>query len=131
MTETPDLRLTDVQITAIRQRIARRKRQIMECGQIDLGEITGTEDLRSYVFAKTLLMAGVPSDRVAILMGHRNSATTLKHYAAWVREGPEQLEGDVRRVRAQKERPRNDEKPLKRPESGIQPLCGNTPRWLN
>ena len=84
-----------------------------------------------HTFAKTLLMEGVPPDRVAILMGHRSSAITLKHYAAWVRERQEQLEGDVRRVWAQKERPKNDEKPLKRTESAIQPLYGNTVRWLN
>jgi hypothetical protein len=30
-------------------RVARRKGQIMECGQIDLGEVNGTEDLQSYV----------------------------------------------------------------------------------
>jgi hypothetical protein len=76
-------------------------------------------------------MAGVPPDRVAILMGHRSSAITLKHYAAWVKERQEQLEADVKRVWAQKERPKNDEKPLKRTESAIQPLYGNTVRWLN
>jgi hypothetical protein len=45
--ETLELRLTDEQIAAIRQRIARRKWQITECGQIELGEINGTEDLQS------------------------------------------------------------------------------------
>jgi hypothetical protein len=39
--ETLELRLTDEQIAAIRQRIARRKRQIGGCGQADLGEING------------------------------------------------------------------------------------------
>jgi hypothetical protein len=34
-------------MAAIRQRIARRKRQIKECGQIELGEINGLEDLQS------------------------------------------------------------------------------------
>jgi hypothetical protein len=45
--ETLELRLTDEQIAAIRLHIARRKRLIKECGQIDLGEMNGTEDLQS------------------------------------------------------------------------------------
>jgi hypothetical protein len=45
--ETLELRLSDEQIAAIRQRIARRKRQIAECGQIDLGEINERGDFKS------------------------------------------------------------------------------------
>src|SRR5580658_7862262 len=47
--ETLELRLTDAQIAAIRQRIARRKRQIKECDGLELGEINGMEDLQSYL----------------------------------------------------------------------------------
>ena len=45
--ETLELRLTDEQIAAIRQRIARRKRQILERGEFDLREINGTEEFRT------------------------------------------------------------------------------------
>jgi hypothetical protein len=45
--ETLELKLTDEQIAAIRQRIARRKRQIKECGKIDLGEINERGDFKS------------------------------------------------------------------------------------
>jgi integrase/recombinase XerD len=48
-----------------------------------------------HTFAKRYLLAGVPPDRVAILMGHTSQAITLKHYAHWVRERQEQLEADV------------------------------------
>jgi hypothetical protein len=44
-----ELRLTDEQIAAIRQRIARRKRQIKECGQIELGQVSDTVDLNPAV----------------------------------------------------------------------------------
>jgi hypothetical protein len=47
--ENLELRLTDAQIAAIRQRIARRKRQIKECDGLELGEINGMEDLQSYL----------------------------------------------------------------------------------
>ncbi len=54
-----------------------------------------------HTFAKELLMAGVPLERVAVLLGHQSSRVTEKHYAAWVRDRQEQLEADVRRVWAQ------------------------------
>jgi integrase/recombinase XerD len=51
-----------------------------------------------HTFACNLLLAGVPLDRVATLLGHTNSKITEKHYAPWVRARQEQLEADVRRV---------------------------------
>ena len=51
-----------------------------------------------HTFACNLLLAGVPLDRVATLLGHTNSKITEKHYAPWVRARQEQLEADVKRV---------------------------------
>ncbi|MGH9681207.1 MAG: tyrosine-type recombinase/integrase, partial [Candidatus Acidiferrales bacterium] len=51
-----------------------------------------------HTFATDLLLAGVPLDRVATLLGHTNSKITEKHYAPWIRARQEQLEADVRRV---------------------------------
>jgi integrase/recombinase XerD len=51
-----------------------------------------------HTFASNLLLAGVPLDRVATLLGHTNSKITEKHYAPWIRARQEQLESDVRRV---------------------------------
>jgi integrase/recombinase XerD len=51
-----------------------------------------------HTFAKRCLLAGVPPDRVAILMGHSSQAITQKHYAQWVPERQEQLDADVRNV---------------------------------
>ncbi|HXA76984.1 MAG TPA: hypothetical protein VNV41_07600 [Candidatus Acidoferrales bacterium] len=42
--ETLELRLTDEQMAAIIQRVQRRKRKIVECGEIDLGELNGDND---------------------------------------------------------------------------------------
>ncbi|HZL68622.1 MAG TPA: site-specific integrase [Candidatus Limnocylindrales bacterium] len=47
-------------------------------------------------FAVSYLMAGVPIDRVSILLGHSSIKVTERHYLAWVRERQEQLERDVR-----------------------------------
>jgi integrase/recombinase XerD len=49
-------------------------------------------------FAVELLLAGVPLERVSILLGHSSTRITEKHYAPWVRDRQEQLEVDVRRT---------------------------------
>lgn len=49
-------------------------------------------------FACELLLAGVPLERVSILLGHHSIRVTEKHYAPWVRSRQEQLEADVRRT---------------------------------
>jgi integrase/recombinase XerD len=47
-------------------------------------------------FAVELLLAGVPIERVSILLGHQSVRITEKHYNPWVRSRQEQLEADVR-----------------------------------
>ena len=49
-------------------------------------------------FAVELLLAGVPLERVSMLLGHQSTRITEKHYSPWVRARQEQLEADVRRV---------------------------------
>jgi len=48
-------------------------------------------------FATELLLAGVPLERVSVLLGHTNIKVTQKHYSPWVRARQEQLEADVRK----------------------------------
>ncbi len=54
-----------------------------------------------HTFAVELLLAGVPLERVSILLGHTSVKITEKHYAPWVRERQEQAEADVKRTWAQ------------------------------
>ena len=49
-------------------------------------------------FAVGLLQAGVPMERVSVLLGHSSMKVTEKHYSPWVRARQEQLEADVRRT---------------------------------
>ena len=49
-------------------------------------------------FAVELLLAGVPIERVSILLGHESVRTTEKNYAPWVRSRQEQLEADLARA---------------------------------
>jgi len=46
-------------------------------------------------FAVELLQAGVPIERVSILLGHQSTRVTEKHYNPWVRSRQEQLEADL------------------------------------
>jgi integrase len=49
-------------------------------------------------FAVELLTAGVPMERVSMLLGHSSIKVTERHYSPWVRARQEQLEADVRRT---------------------------------
>jgi integrase/recombinase XerD len=47
-------------------------------------------------FAVELLLAGVPLDRVSVLLGHRSIRITERHYAPWTRSRQEQIEADLK-----------------------------------
>jgi integrase/recombinase XerD len=49
-------------------------------------------------FAVELLLAGIPIERVSILLGHQKISVTESHYSPWVRARQEQLETDLKRV---------------------------------
>jgi hypothetical protein len=49
-------------------------------------------------FAVELLLAGVPIERVSVLLGHQSVRITERHYSPWVRARQEQLEQDLKRV---------------------------------
>lgn len=49
-------------------------------------------------FAVELLLAGIPLERISVILGHNSIRVTERHYAPWVRERQEQAEADVRRA---------------------------------
>ena len=49
-------------------------------------------------FYVELLLAGVPLDRVSVLLGHQSVRITERSYNAWVRSRQDQLEQDLRRA---------------------------------
>jgi integrase/recombinase XerD len=49
-------------------------------------------------FSVELLLAGVPLERVSILLGHSSVRITEKHYSPWVKSRQDQLEADVARA---------------------------------
>jgi integrase len=52
-------------------------------------------------FAVELLLAGVPIERVSVLLGHSSIKVTEKHYSPWVKKRQEQLEADLIRAWSQ------------------------------
>ena len=64
--------------------------------------VAGIPDGHAHRFRDTfvvgLLQAGVPMERVSMLLGHSSIKTTEKYYSPWVRARQEQLEADVRRT---------------------------------
>jgi site-specific recombinase XerD len=68
-------------------------------------------------FAIGLLQAGVPMERVSILLGHQSIRVTEKHYAPFVKARAEQLEEDVRKTwTTEKKRARTGHVTLSRPK---------------
>lgn len=49
-------------------------------------------------FAVELLLAGVPLERVSVLLGHQSIRVTERHYAPWTRSRQEQLIADLQRA---------------------------------
>src|SRR5713101_307323 len=49
-------------------------------------------------FAVELLLAGVPTEEVAVLLGHSNIKITQEHYSPWVRSRQLQLEANLERA---------------------------------
>lgn len=72
----------------------RRLRKLFGIAKIANGHAHRFRD----TFATELLLAGVPMDRVAVLLGHQSVSVTEKFYAAWTAERQRQAEADLERA---------------------------------
>jgi integrase/recombinase XerD len=72
----------------------RRLQTLFELAKVQGGHAHRLRD----TFAVELLLAGVPLERVSVLLGHQSVRITERHYSPWVRSRQEQLEQELRRV---------------------------------
>jgi integrase/recombinase XerD len=72
-----------------------RLKKVFDLAEVSKGEGNAISHRFRDTFAVELLLAGVPIERVSILLGHQSVRITEKHYNPWVRSRQEQLEADV------------------------------------
>jgi len=72
----------------------KRLRKLFQIAKIPDGHAHRFRD----TFATELLLAGVPIERVAILLGHQSVRVTEKYYAAWTDARQRQVEADLERA---------------------------------
>jgi|SRR5205809_1192064 len=70
----------------------RRLQRLFELAKVPAGHAHRLRD----TFAVELLLAGVPLDRVSVLLGHSSIRITERHYAPWTRSRQEQIEADLK-----------------------------------
>ncbi len=72
-----------------------RLKEVFDAAGISKGEGNAVSHRLRDTFAVGLLQAGVPIERVSVLLGHDSIKTTEKHYSAWTKARQEQIEADV------------------------------------
>jgi Phage integrase family len=72
-----------------------RLKKVFDLAKVSKGEGNAISHRFRDTFAMELLLAGVPIERVSILLGHQSVRVTERHYNPWVRSRQEQLEADV------------------------------------
>ena len=72
----------------------RRLQSLFTLAEIEGGHAHRFRD----TFAVELLLAGVPLERVSVLLGHNSVRITEPHYSPWVRSRQDQLEQDLKRM---------------------------------
>ena len=72
----------------------RRLRKLFRIAKVTGGHAHRFRD----TFASELLLAGVPIERVAILLGHQSVKVTERFYAAWTEARQRQVEADLERA---------------------------------
>jgi integrase/recombinase XerD len=85
-------------LTSITGLWERRIKKLFELAGVSKAQSNAVSHRFRDTYAVELLLAGVPIERVSILLGHQSVRITEKHYNPWVRSRQEQLEADVART---------------------------------
>jgi integrase/recombinase XerD len=76
----------------------KRFKNLFDLAGVPKGQSNAVSHRFRDTYAVELLLAGVPIERVSVLLGHQSVRITEKHYNPWVRSRQEQLEADVART---------------------------------
>ena len=71
-------------------------RTLFDLSGVDKGENFMVSHRLRDTFAVECLLAGVPLERVSILLGHSTVKVTERHYSPWIQKRQQQLEADLR-----------------------------------
>ena len=74
----------------------KKLRKVFDSAKVDHGDSQLVSHRFRDTFSVELLLAGVPIERVSILLGHSSVRITERHYNPWVRSRQEQLEANLR-----------------------------------
>jgi integrase/recombinase XerD len=72
-----------------------RLKTVFDLAEVSKGQGNAISHRFRDTFAVELPLAGVPIERVSILLGHQSVRVTERHYNPWVRSRQDQLEADV------------------------------------
>ena len=72
----------------------KRLRRLFELAKVPGGHAHRFRD----TFATEILLAGIPIERLAVLLGHRSVKVTESYYAAWTDSRQRQIEADLQRA---------------------------------
>ena len=76
----------------------KRLKKLFDSAGVSKGQCNAISHRFRDTFAVGLLLAGVPIERVSVLLGHQSVRVTERHYNPWVRSRQEQVEADVART---------------------------------
>jgi len=85
-------------LTSITGLWEKRIKKLFELAGVSKAQSNAVSHRFRDTYAVELLLAGVPIERVSVLLGHQSVRITEKHYNPWVRSRQEQLEADVART---------------------------------
>ena len=76
----------------------KRLKKLFDSAGVSKGQGNAMSHRFHDTFAVELLLAGVPIERVSVLLAHQSVRVTERHYNPWVSSRQEQLEADVART---------------------------------